>query len=244
VANTNTFAYLDGNADVAGNINVTAKETRSPVDVRKAYIIPSTANGVLVDARQGNNSTGDVLDDLKASTPGFIFGALNGGNTGGKNTGFDPLANWFKSKLGLSTDVPATKDRAALQGAVAVAVAVETNNTTARIGNGDATHSKVNAFGAINVNSTINNRPKLTTQSSAKGAGSATDVKGLTKVQGTAQVGISLAWRRPLYHPCRCHDFRQRDRQRQERHLGQRGNRQSDRPAQAVGRQSGVAVPG
>ena len=193
VANTNSYAYLDGNAQVAGNITVTAKETRSAVEVKKAYVLPGTTGGVLADARQGSNSTGDVLDDLKASEPGFIFGGLNKGNTGGKNTGLDPLANWLKSKVGLSTDVPPIKQRTALQGAVSVAFADETNTTTARIGDGDSTHSTVNASGTISVNSTIDNRPKLSAQSSAIGAGDTTDVKGLTKVQGTAKVGISLA---------------------------------------------------
>src|SRR5262249_26073765 len=107
VENTNSYAYLDGTANVTGDVNVTAKETRSSVDVKKAFIIPSTAGGVAADARQGNNSTGDVLDDLKASAPGFIFGAINARSTGGGNRGFDPIADWFKSKLGLglSTDV-------------------------------------------------------------------------------------------------------------------------------------------
>ena len=67
VAHGNTDAYLDGTAHVAGNVNVTAKETTDALTGNKAFVIPSYLLGVSALAGVGTNSTGDLLDDVRQS---------------------------------------------------------------------------------------------------------------------------------------------------------------------------------
>src|SRR5262249_53245348 len=53
VEDGNTNAYLDGQANVAGSINVTAKQQKEPINKNVAYIVPGIYTGVSASAGLG-----------------------------------------------------------------------------------------------------------------------------------------------------------------------------------------------
>ena len=62
-----TTAAVDGTALVTRNVNVTAKQSKAPVEANRLFAIPSYFTGVSASAAVGTASTGNLLDDLKGS---------------------------------------------------------------------------------------------------------------------------------------------------------------------------------
>jgi len=150
-----TTAYLDGNATVGRNVNVTAKKATAPVPANKAFVIPSFVSGVTAATGVGTNSTGDILDDAKAAATSLIVVPIT--------TKFKPvvsLINGIKSLVtyiktaGKSSvpEVPEPPTRSSVQFGASAAVAVEQNQVQARIGDGGtAPGAVVKAGGFIDV---------------------------------------------------------------------------------------------
>ena len=164
VVQGNSNAYLDGTAHVTGNVNVTAKETTVPLTGNKAFVVPGYLLGVSALAGVGTNSTGDILDDLGRS-------AINHGLK--RQPGSASPIRWIKEKLGIQPNNNPTKPN--IQFAGAVAVVVDTNNATARIGDGNTTdptdQATVQAGGSVSVTATISSSPSIS-------AGSSVDFSG------------------------------------------------------------------
>ncbi|KAA3622243.1 MAG: hypothetical protein DWQ08_13065, partial [Proteobacteria bacterium] len=176
VENGDTLAYLDGEADVVGNINVTALQSKEAVNVYKAFIVPGMVTGVNATAGVGTDSKGDLLDDAKSSAVGVLA---------------NPLKTAIMEKLG--KDPLKTSGRSVQVGA-AIAVSLDNNLTEARIGGG-TTATDVEADGVINVTSKISNRPDVTAASSVEDDPKATKGKGVTgpaSFSGSFAVGFGL----------------------------------------------------
>jgi len=156
-----TNAYLDGVADVAGNVVVGASQQKLPVPNSKLFVVPNWANGVSAQAGVGENTTGDFLDDQKAAAIGKVTGPI-------KTWAIGKYNQWKGKKAEVGDNAPPLP----VSVAAAIAVAVDTNNVSSRIGDGDSDgdnkNGNVEADGTIDVTSTINNRPDITASASAK----------------------------------------------------------------------------
>ena len=159
VAQGNSDAYLDGMAHVTGNVNVTAKEATVPLTGNKAYVIPGYLIGVAAGAGVGTNSTGGALDDLGNSVVATL-----------KDSRLGIPIRWVKQKLGLLPNNNNNPTKPEIQFAGAIAVVVDTNNATARIGDGNTTdatdQATVKAGGSVSVTATISSSPTVSAGSS------------------------------------------------------------------------------
>ncbi|MDK9703142.1 MAG: DUF4347 domain-containing protein [Sulfuritalea sp.] len=174
VENGSTNAYLDGKASVARNVAVTAMQKADSIEASKLFIIPADGGGVSAEAGVGTNSKGDFLDDTKSAAVDKVTNKLK--------TAIKDKINALLKRTPDNT--PGTFDVAA-----AVAVSVDINNTTARIG--DGTHvADVTADGNINVTSKIEARPNIVATSEATDESEGDDEK---KDQAPAKFGGSLA---------------------------------------------------
>ncbi|MFO7964214.1 MAG: LEPR-XLL domain-containing protein [Desulfobacterales bacterium] len=130
VEDGDTNAFLDGEANVAGNVTVKADQLGIDLPISKLYVIPSLGIGTSAQAGVGATSKGDFLDDAKATATGsvitkfknalapFIAKAQEKITGTGATYGPEPPAD-FGSKFDL---------------AGAVAVLVDNNRTISRIG--------------------------------------------------------------------------------------------------------------
>lgn len=150
-----TEAYLDGAADVVGDIVMGATQQRLPVPQSKLFVIPNWTSGTSAQAGVGVNTTGDFLDDQKALAIGKITG---------------PIKNKVITKITGEAPTP-DKPPLPVSVAAAIAIAIDTNNATTRIGDsntdGDNLNGNVEADGSIRFTSRIINRPDVTASSSA-----------------------------------------------------------------------------
>ncbi|MDB5856869.1 MAG: Hemolysin-type calcium-binding region, partial [Ramlibacter sp.] len=185
-----TNAWLDGDADVDGSINVTAKQEKAPLERNKAVLAPSVVNGVTAHAGVGLNSTGDLLDDVNGAFWGGLFSPITG-----------PIKNylltkWYEHK---GKEIP-KESSPSFQLSAGVAVVDDLNETIARIGDGNtADRAVVHAGGAVNVTSTIKNRPAVSASAQsvaakedANGNTDTTDSTGKVKVKRAGK-GFALA---------------------------------------------------
>ena len=69
-----TTAIMDGDANVVGNINVTAKNKKDAVPIQKLFAFPSTDGGVIAQAGTGTNSKGDLADDIQGAGVSKLIG--------------------------------------------------------------------------------------------------------------------------------------------------------------------------
>ena len=170
-----TNAWLDGTADVAGNINVTARQQKLPVEAQKAFLFPAFVSGVTARAGVGANTTDDVLDDTKAAVIDKTF---------------ERPKNALIEFFGIESEVK----RPSSQAGAAVAIVSDTNRTNARIGSDvpGAGRADVEADGFISINSTISNRPDVTA-ASALDATQRTNLKGVL-IPGETRKGGSVAF--------------------------------------------------
>ena len=178
VENGDTSAYLDGTADVSGNITVAAQQEKQPVERNKVLIIPSKVTGVQAIAGVGTESKGDLLDDTQSKGIDLLFGKLITG-----------VSNWWSKKWAEtfgSSDAVWDFDIAA-----AFNVVVDNNTATARIGDGSS-GADVQAGGDLNINALIQNRPDLTADASATDEGVATKNKDKPATSKGTAVAIAV----------------------------------------------------
>ncbi len=175
---TDNKAYLDGIADVSGNIEVSAYHERGTLEVNQMFVIPSYASGTEASSGVGTDKTGDYLDDARsAATTKLTSWATT------------PIANYIKSKFPTSDSVWDFDVSAAM------AISVDINNADVRIGettdDGDGYYADVEADGQIYLGSKIEARPDIATSSSATDEGVAT--KDTSKGPTTTGVSVAIA---------------------------------------------------
>ncbi len=128
--NGNTSALLDGWADADGDINVKASMTKEPINISKLFgSVPSSGTGVMASAGVNANSWGDVADDTQLAITGKV-----------KTFVTTKVKNLVSSKSSeQQQDGQKTQGQTRpFELAAAVAVCMDTNNVTARIGNPDS----------------------------------------------------------------------------------------------------------
>ena len=170
VENGDTNAWLDGTADVTGNVNVTAKQSRSPVEANKLFLVPTFVNGLVAATGTGSISTGDFFDDITLT----VFGKLK---------------DWAKSKMGADTPV---ETRGKVQFAGSLAIIEDNNNSFARIGDNTGARADVEADGFVNVTSSISNRPDVTAGASANSPAKKNDQSRQTKSGGALALALGF----------------------------------------------------
>ena len=187
VENGHTNAYLDGTANVGGNIRVNATMEQDSVDINKLFVVPSTAIGTGSSAGVGSNSKGDFLDDAKAAAVTAVM---------------DPIKNfgkklWEKIKKP-DPNAPAeeTTPEPSYDAAAALAIVIDNNSTMARIGDGnadgDSKNGAVDALGEITVYSSITSSPYISAGASTECNPNSTQPAGSNKFSGAFAVSIGL----------------------------------------------------
>jgi len=197
---SDTTAALDGQADVTGNVNVTANQVKLPVPANKTFVIPSFASGVNAASGTGVQSTGDFLDDSKAALTSLavdpILDVVKGGLLGNNKVG-NKVAKWngfLFTKVKAWADAPDVAERKPVQIGAAVAAAVEGIDVTARIGDSNLTsQTTVNAGGFISVSSKDVYRPDVSATARAIGDGDRFSSDGLTELEGDITAGVALS---------------------------------------------------
>ena len=155
-----TNAILDGSANVSGNINVTSISDKTGINQSKFFaIFPAEASGVEAAAGTGTNETGDLLKDLQGQAK------AKAGNTA--------LAKKAAKKLPkVVTDFLDDRDDSIdpkFQFAAGVAIEIDTNSATSRIGHDAADVSAdIEADGTITVSTVVNASPKVVANSSSE----------------------------------------------------------------------------
>ena len=148
VEDGDTNAFLDGNADVTGNVNVSATMARLPVEKLNLWVLPGIANGTAASAGVGSSSTGEIEADIRYT----LF------------SGFTELLGKAFSKIkGSSPSTPDEVERKDWQAAGAIAVEVDINNVEARIGKaGGAVTDVQSRDGAVSLTASASARPDVT----------------------------------------------------------------------------------
>ena len=201
-ANGSTDAYLDGTAHVAGNVNVTAKETTNPLTGNKAFVVPvlparrlrrSRAWGPTPPATSSTTCGRSIITSGKGAISNFV-----------STTTKQPI-KWLREKFQEKfppeqpPPVAPAPMKPDIQFAGAVAIVLDTNKATARIGDGSTTDlATVEAGGSISVTSTVNSFPFLGAGSSVDSSGNKTTFEGQTAT-GDTRYGASLAATVGLY---------------------------------------------
>src|SRR5574341_378511 len=145
VEHGDTTASIDGHADVTRNVNVTAKQSKAPVEANRTFVIPSYYTGVASSAGVGTSSTGTFLDDLKSSITAAIKPKVIGGLKSIGNAILTLGKAIYDKVRGGPTFGPENKpkepktpeteiNRKSVQGAIGVTVVEDTTNVAARIG--------------------------------------------------------------------------------------------------------------
>ncbi|MGB8168262.1 MAG: hypothetical protein WCF18_12265, partial [Chthoniobacteraceae bacterium] len=199
VEHGDTLASLDGTATVKRNVVVSAESA-------------SEDSGLEVGASVGEDeedSTRDDVVDYLASTKN------DGGSAAEATAPFaqgifdkvlgDKLEDAIGDKFGSSDK---SVQRKSWQGAIGVGVVEDTNNVTARIGDGVSGHTaNVGAEGFIDVTASVDNRPNITVTASTSFDAEAADKKAMevpaedeVKVTGDVKYGVSLAVGVSGYH--------------------------------------------
>ena len=191
-----TSAFLDSAATVGGSVTVSAKQSKEQVPTNVLLFVPTMSSGTLAAAGVGSDDGGDLLDGAQDA----LMGSAKGGLT--------TFGTWVKEKWSgkdsktskdLQKDDTVTKDNAfSFDAAAAVSVAIDTNTTTARIGDGgsdaggaDAMYGVVTAGGDVSVLSQVSSRPDITATSTilsdAKASGGDT-----TKFAGSLALAVGV----------------------------------------------------
>ena len=172
IENGDTQAFLDGRADVVGDISVDANQSKQAIEIEKVYFIPGLASGVSASAGVGTDSKGDLLDDTKSS----ITSTLKAGAESKfpvlktiQDKATEKVTDFLKKNDTLKKLIDSPASNKYDVGA-AVAVVVDNNSATARIGDGNTSDGSlgadVEADGNITVNAKLENRPDVTASSS------------------------------------------------------------------------------
>jgi hypothetical protein len=141
-----TSAFLDGVADVGGNLNVTAKQLKEEVETERLILIPTAVNGVNASASTGTDFTGTIVDDAEGAVLNLV-----------------PIVEMVNAVAESGVK------KSPVRGAASVAVNSDSNTTEARIGDGNASQrADVEADGFVSVTSTIDNRPEMSVTSSTQ----------------------------------------------------------------------------
>ncbi|WP_316346829.1 DUF4347 domain-containing protein [Desulfuromonas acetoxidans] len=183
VEDGNTLAYLDGDADVAGNISVVADQKKEAVAGTKFLFVPADQNGVSAISSVAEDGFLDKLKD-KVKTKALDATGVSKITDKVKTSVTDFLKKNQTLKALLESPTTNTYDVGA-----AFAVSVDTNDAVARIG--DGVHAvDIEADGDITVSATTSNRPAITAQSSTEN-----DATGVlpTQNQANAKFGGSVA---------------------------------------------------
>jgi len=188
VEDGSTNAWLDGDAVVGGDVLVSAGMRQENVSIRKLFFLPSTTIGTTAQAGVGTNSKGDILDDAKTSAQSALIKKVMSPVQGR----IDKIVAWFKKKLHISDE----SKEFPFDVAGAVAVVVDSNRSSARIGDGDdATFDgMVDAGGSVLVVSTVANCPYITAGASAENNPDTTPTDGSSdsKFSGAAAVSVGI----------------------------------------------------
>ncbi|HHV64893.1 MAG TPA: hypothetical protein GXX46_07465, partial [Peptococcaceae bacterium] len=189
-----TQAYLDGKADVTGNITVNALMEKQKIN-SSVVGIPTTRNGVNAAAGVNTNCQNDILAETKSKILGKVKSFIWGG-----------LKDLVGKKSEEANDKTGDQTRA-FEMAAAVAVYSDTNLVKARIGNPEAAQkAAVQSKGFITVNAKAESQPYMiaiatvkepadTSNPPAGGsgnpAGGSEDATGV-KFAGSAAVAIGM----------------------------------------------------
>ena len=166
VEHGDTFAFLDGTADVTDNIIINALQEKAPILGTKIPVIGGVwFSGVHAMAGVNTDSTGNIIGEGQSTLIDVFIGSKL------KAKVIHPVTDFIKAKMGktgfgeqLSFDIGA-----------GVAVVVDTNTVEARIGdglnrpdlNGDD-RADVEADGSISIHARVRNVPDLTAKSQIK----------------------------------------------------------------------------
>ncbi|NLX97528.1 MAG: cadherin-like domain-containing protein, partial [Rhodopirellula sp.] len=188
VEDGDTNALLDGEAHVAGNITVMADQLGIDVPVGKLFgLIPSQAIGTSASAGVGSPSKGDFLDDAEAATTSSLVALI------GSLSGFVSKAQ--AALAGKAGSAPADLD-SKFDLAGGVAVLVDANRTTARIGDGgadgDALNGHVDAGGSIDVLSTASTAPYVSANASASNNSDTKSEQNTSVVSGALAISVGV----------------------------------------------------
>ncbi len=137
-----TLAYLDGQANVGGNVSVQATSSEDTFEEKIAFVLPADAKGVLARTILGTKSTGSFKDDLNATTKGGVLAGgraiLNSFSLGAKAVSSGTqFQNWVKNLFGKNSNNNQAAKRPALQFGLSASAAFDINIVDARIGSGD-----------------------------------------------------------------------------------------------------------
>ncbi|MEL0096610.1 MAG: hypothetical protein VW875_12265, partial [Planctomycetaceae bacterium] len=159
-----TNAILDGIANVSGNVNVTSITDKTGINQSKFFaIFPAESSGVEASAGTGTNETGDLLKDYQQKAKAAAKA----------KAGQTALAKKAAKKLPkVVTDFLDDRDDSIdpkFQFAAGVAIEIDTNSATSRIGNDTAdTSADIEADGTITVSTVVNASPKVVANSSSQ----------------------------------------------------------------------------
>ncbi|KUG05437.1 hypothetical protein ASZ90_017119 [hydrocarbon metagenome] len=195
--NGNTEALLDGWADVDGDINVNALMKKEPINITKLFgSIPSAGTGVVASAGVNTSAWGDVSDDMQLAITAKV-----------KTFVTTKVKNLVSSKSSAQQqDGQKTQGQTSpFELAAAVAICMDTNNVTARIGNPDSVDpispcdpATVKSRGTIMVYACAESQPYVYSSGSISEpegasqppAGGSSD--GGTKFAGSAAVTVGI----------------------------------------------------
>ena len=170
-----TNALLDGRVTVGGDVEVSATMVQEMVPIKKIFVIPAVSIGAIATAGVGSNSKGDILDDIKSMLTSIGSNFVRQFVLPKLATVATKLFAAIKAKFGgsdsekPSSEAP-SQDSSAFQFAGGIAVVVDSNRTTARIGDGntdnDGKNGEVDAGGYVSVFSSITSSPWISASTS------------------------------------------------------------------------------
>ncbi len=154
VENGETNAWLDGTASAGTDVVVEALTSTDTIDTSALFILPSVVSGVSAVAGVGTDSTGDLLKDSQ-------------------NAITSSKINTLKEKVGAASDAADSGSgglTSSFDFGAAVAIEIDKNVASARIGDSDAAGGSgkvVAKTGDVTVRARVENRPDITAASSA-----------------------------------------------------------------------------
>ncbi|RKY41296.1 MAG: hypothetical protein DRP85_06715, partial [Candidatus Makaraimicrobium thalassicum] len=183
-----TNAFVDGDIDVAGDISIIASQEQGDIEKEYIAVIPNAFSGISASAgTETDDATGDLLADGQNAASGAVENKIMPFVKRYLSKVTDWLkeqSDWIKKKLEDDSESDPVKS---FDAAAAVVIAMDTNNVSARIGDGnidsDGKSGNVEADGSITIDATIENRQDATASSSAK-AGTDEDPMADTAVFG------------------------------------------------------------
>ena len=160
VESGDTSAYLDGDANVSGNVNVTADQAKEDFFDLQGKLFPTNQKGVLATTIIGTKSTGNFLQDSATSLQGKASAAFAGTKPG---KSVQNLGKKFGQKVSnvFGGGGPGTS-RPTWQVGAAIAFNYDNNTVDARIGDGGTdSRANIEADGSLFVTATVDSRPDV-----------------------------------------------------------------------------------